>query len=410
MPTHRHSGVSGNSARSSRSVSTVYDGPARAHLAIVDDEARLIATGRAHELEAQSRIDPWRIAVRRIARRARSAFRRGAAPAAIRTQCAGGRSESGRTCRRRCRAVPSSKLRCHAAASGTPAMRATRPESSTHASPRRLPLATRSARAAARSSGFDVAAAQPLDCDAHRSLPVATRPASRAQDAVEVASSLGSRWSTRDSGAQVVDQRPEDQRRFDAFTAQAVEDAQGARRVAEERRGRRVRTRRSARCRRRVRRPRRHRASCRPGSAARCARSPAAPRAGCPRRDRRAVAPRPSSSVTPRCLQTARDPRRAAARARPADATTTSPRFSNSLTHADFCDLGSSSPRHEQHRVGGRRRRRAGRGSSTRRRRAHCAASVRSAAGWRTARGCSRPSSSASQSKPRSMKCTSRSP
>ena len=98
-----------------------------AHLAIVDDETRLIGHGGGDERKPQ---------------RLRRAGRRGVAPAA--------RSALRRSAtRRRSNAVrrwPSDQVegaaedaeRCHAA-SGTPAMRATRPSISTHSSPRRLP-------------------------------------------------------------------------------------------------------------------------------------------------------------------------------------------------------------------------------------------------------------------------------
>ncbi len=91
-----------------------------------------------------------------------------------------------------------------------------------------------------------------------------------------------------------------------------------------------------------------------PASATRCARFPAARRAGCPRRGPQAV---PPPSVVERhaaLLQPARNPRRAACRARRESSTTSIPCFSNSPTQADFWDFGSSSTEHEQHGVGGR--------------------------------------------------------
>ena len=82
----------------------------------------------------------------------------------------------------------------------------------------------------------DVGAAQALQRRPDRPLPAAPDLLG-AEDAVDVAVVRLALQHARD-GAQVVEQRPQDQRRLAALAAQAVEDAQRARRIAEERGGR----------------------------------------------------------------------------------------------------------------------------------------------------------------------------
>ncbi len=152
MPTMRHNAAP-NSARKLASVSIGVGRPARDQLAIVGNEPALVANRGARPCSAATRRRSSARSGAADSRTARSARRRDRASLGARAPCAGGRSGSDRTYRRRCRSVACGQRAL--APSGGRSSATKKSVSVVHGSAGNTPLNAASTRAASASSAFN---------------------------------------------------------------------------------------------------------------------------------------------------------------------------------------------------------------------------------------------------------------